>query len=83
MDHDKVYWRMSGCYQCCQTVFAAEQTVILVREQLVAPYLDATSFPDPHCGSSEPKLTHSGTALSQPHEECRVLALNACSLALT
>ena len=43
---------------------------------------NATSFPDPHCGSSGPKLTHSGTALSRPYEELRVLALNACSIEL-
>jgi hypothetical protein len=43
---------------------------------------NGTSFSDPHCGSSEQKLTHSGTALSQPHEELRVLALNACSIEL-
>ena len=43
----------------------------------------ATSSPDPHCGSSEPKLPRSGTALSQRHNApWRVLALNACSLTL-
>src|SRR3954463_11774004 len=33
---------------------------------------NATSFRDPHCGSSEPKLLPSGTLLSQQHDPRRV-----------
>src|SRR6202048_5482643 len=29
---------------------------------------NATSSPDPHCGSSDPKLPHSGKVLSQRHD---------------
>src|ERR1700730_3397610 len=41
---------------------------------------NATSSPDPHCGSSEPKLPHSGKVLSQRHDTWRVwLLMRACS----
>jgi len=33
---------------------------------------NATSSPDPRCGSSEPKLPHSGKVLSQRHDAWRV-----------
>src|SRR5207253_468412 len=33
---------------------------------------NATSSPDPRCGSSEPKLPHSGKMLSQRHDAWRV-----------
>src|SRR6267378_6579808 len=33
---------------------------------------NATSSPDPHCGSSDPKLPHSGKVLSQRHDAWRV-----------
>ena len=36
---------------------------------------NATSSPDPHCGSSEPKLPHSGKVLSQRHDAWRVWLL--------
>ena len=32
--------------------------------------------PDPHCGSSEPKLAHSGKMSSQRHDARRILALD-------
>src|ERR1700757_1026619 len=34
---------------------------------------NATSFRDPHCGSSEPKRLPSGTLLSQQHDPRRVV----------
>src|SRR6266436_5880583 len=34
---------------------------------------NATSSPDPHCGSFEPKLQHSGKVLSQRHDAWRVV----------
>jgi putative transposase len=37
---------------------------------------------DPHCGSSEPKLPHSGKMPSHRHDAWRVLALNAWSMEL-
>src|SRR6266481_1025034 len=41
---------------------------------------NATSSPDPHCGSSEPKLPHSGKGSSQRHDVWRVwLSMRACS----
>ena len=43
---------------------------------------NATSSPDPRCGSSDPKLPRGGKVLSQRHDARRVLALNACSFAL-
>jgi transposase-like protein len=43
---------------------------------------NATSSPDPHGGSSEPKLPHSGKMPSQRHDARRVSALNACSIGL-
>jgi hypothetical protein len=43
---------------------------------------NATSSPDPHCGSSEPKRPHSGKMPSQRHDVRRVLALDACSIRL-
>jgi transposase-like protein len=43
---------------------------------------NATSSPDAHCGSSEPKLPHSGKMPSHRHDAWRVLALNARSMEL-
>jgi transposase-like protein len=40
------------------------------------------SSPDPHCGSSGPKLPQSGKMPSQQHDAWRALALNACSIEL-
>jgi hypothetical protein len=40
---------------------------------------NATSSPDPYCGSSEPKLSHNGKIPSQRHDARRVLALNMCA----
>src|SRR6202043_2712202 len=37
---------------------------------------NATSSSDPYCGSSEPKLVHSGNTPSQRHDSRRILALN-------
>ena len=37
------------------------------------------SSPDPHCGSSGPRLPQSGKMPSQRHDAWRALALNACS----
>jgi len=39
---------------------------------------NATSSPDPHCGSSEPKLLQSGKMRSQRHDTRLDLALDAC-----
>ena len=43
---------------------------------------NATSSPDPHCGSSAPKLPHSGKMPSRRYDARRVLALDACSIRL-
>jgi putative transposase len=40
------------------------------------------SSPDPHCGSSGPKLPQSGKMPSQRYDAWRALALNACSVEL-
>jgi hypothetical protein len=41
---------------------------------------NGTSSPDPHCGSSEPKLPQGGKTPSRRHDAWRTLALNACSI---
>ena len=43
---------------------------------------NATSSPDPHCGSSAPKLLQTGRRPSQRHDAWRDSALNACSTEL-
>jgi hypothetical protein len=42
--------------------------------------LNGTSSPDPHYGSSEPKLPQSGKTPSRRHDAWRALALHACSI---
>src|ERR1700730_9900342 len=45
---------------------------------------NATSSPDPHCGSSDPKLPRSGKVLSRRHDAWRVwLSMRALRVAVT
>src|SRR5438445_6030206 len=51
---------------------SAQRFLSMHAPSTIPSICNATSSPDPHCGSSDPKLPHSGKVLSQRHDAWRV-----------